>query len=256
MTTRCYLFFLAVYLLTSGNPSAQTFRDEQQKYPRVRKARERKDSALREQFQQVGLQYPPYSVFIRVFKLEGEFELWTADEGDTAYTHVVTYPITWAAMPGELGPKRQQGDHQVPEGYYKIVEFNPASSYHLSLRINYPNESDSIRAAASDPGGDIFIHGDRVTIGCIPIGDDAIEELYIACVDARSSGQKDIPVHIFPCRMNQGYCYLTLDSLGEDNENRRHFWSEIQEGFWVFEETNVPPRTGFYVNGRNIVIGR
>jgi len=45
---------------------------------------------------------------------------------------------------GKLGPKRQQGDMQIPEGFYHISGFNPASNFYLSLRINYPNPSGAL----------------------------------------------------------------------------------------------------------------
>ena len=55
----------------------------------------------------------------------------------------VSYPI--CAGSGDLGPKRERGDGQVPEGLYEIDRFNPTSRYHLSLRVNYPNLSDRLR---------------------------------------------------------------------------------------------------------------
>ncbi|MEP3050573.1 MAG: L,D-transpeptidase family protein [Erythrobacter sp.] len=88
------------------------------------------------------------------------------------------------------GHKRFQGDERTPEGVYTVHTRNPNSSYHLSLRIDYPNSSD--RAFASQygrsPGGDIFIHGQpngatrRMrgdwTDGCIALSNAEIEELW------------------------------------------------------------------------------
>ena len=70
---------------------------------------------------------------------------------------------------GTMGPKRLQGDYQVPEGFYYINEFNPNSNYHLHLGLNYPNASDKILSDSLRPGGDIYIHGSCVSIGCIPL---------------------------------------------------------------------------------------
>ncbi|MEJ7677428.1 MAG: L,D-transpeptidase family protein [Segetibacter sp.] len=89
---------------------------------------------------------------------------------------------------GAIGPKRLQGDYQVPEGFYYINEFNPKSTYHLSLGINYPNASDRVLSDSIKPGGDIYIHGNCVTIGCIPLQNDQIEELYILCCNGKISG--------------------------------------------------------------------
>ncbi|MFC7667854.1 murein L,D-transpeptidase family protein [Hymenobacter humi] len=85
----------------------------------------------------------------------------------------------------------------MPEGFYQIDRFNPKSEYHLSLGLNYPNAAD-LALGEPDPGGDIFIHGGEVTIGCLPITDIGIEEVYLIAVAARAAGQTLIPVHIFP----------------------------------------------------------
>lgn len=97
-------------------------------------------------------------------------------------THrIAEYPILAAS--GNLGPKLKQGDRQVPEGFYKVSFLNPNSRFHLSLRVDYPNAED-IAAAIADGrdttnlGGDIMIHGGAASIGCIAIGDKAIEELF------------------------------------------------------------------------------
>lgn len=100
-----------------------------------------------------------------------------------------TFPMTAAS--GQLGPKLREGDRQVPEGLYVIDAVNPNSSYHLSLRVSYPSADDRARSAAlgvSDLGGDIYIHGKDSSIGCVAIGDDAIEQVFYVAnlVDPRS----------------------------------------------------------------------
>ncbi|MFD0982192.1 L,D-transpeptidase family protein [Tropicimonas aquimaris] len=88
-----------------------------------------------------------------------------------------------------VGPKRFRGDGKTPEGTYLIDRRNPNSSFHLSLGISYPNEEDIAyaRAFGRDPGGDIFIHGDRRktdprgkdwTAGCIAVKDREMENIY------------------------------------------------------------------------------
>jgi len=50
------------------------------------------------------------------------------------------------------------------------------------MQINYPNEYDQSKAAEEQRfnlGGEIFIHGKAVSIGCLAIGDEAIEELFV-----------------------------------------------------------------------------
>lgn len=89
--------------------------------------------------------------------------------------------FAFTAHSGTSGPKLQEGDRQIPEGFYRTVALNPNSAYYLSIKINYPNAQDKIRSQAlgiSDFGSDIYIHGKDASIGCIAIGDDAIEQLF------------------------------------------------------------------------------
>ena len=99
---------------------------------------------------------------------------------------------------GSIGPKRSEGDNQVPEGFYYVNEFNPRSTYHLALGLNYPNTSDKVLSDVKRPGGDIYIHGNCVSVGCIAIQDAPIEEVYTLASIARTNGQDFVPVHIYP----------------------------------------------------------
>ena len=110
-------------------------------------------------------------------KNEQLLEVW--GELNHQWVLLQTYPFT--AFSGKLGPKFKEGDRQIPEGIYKISYLNPNSKYHLSMRVNYPNDFDkkiARKEKRTNLGGDIMIHGKDVTIGCIPIGDNQIEELY------------------------------------------------------------------------------
>ncbi len=109
------------------------------------------------------------------------------------FSLIKKYPFT--AMSGSLGPKLKEGDRQIPEGIYEVEYLNPNSSYHLSLKVSYPNAFDKKKTQFSDVsemGGDIFIHGKKVTIGCIPIGDDSIEEVFFLAEKALDKGIKVI----------------------------------------------------------------
>ena len=111
------------------------------------------------------------------FKEERRLELWK--EGSSGWRHVKSYPFT--GFSGKLGPKLREGDGQIPEGVYKIEYLNPNSSYHLSMKIDYPNAFDKEMGKADGRvklGYDIFLHGKSVTIGCIPLGDPGIEEVF------------------------------------------------------------------------------
>lgn len=110
-----------------------------------------------------------------------------------AMKFVKSYPVLAAS--GTAGPKLREGDLQVPEGIYRITLLNPNSKFHLSLRLNYPNEFDIAKGRADHRerlGGDIMIHGNEVSIGCIAIGDPGIEELFMFAAKSELSQWKVI----------------------------------------------------------------
>jgi murein L,D-transpeptidase YafK len=125
-----------------------------------------------------GISYPPKKLALIAFKDTDILEVW-ASNGDTKFRKIKEYPVLAAS--GNLGPKLIEGDRQVPEGLYKVIGFNPNSSYHLSMKINYPNSFDLKHAKAegrNSPGTNIFIHGKSASIGCLAMGDSAIEQLF------------------------------------------------------------------------------
>ena len=136
---------------------------------------------------------------------------------------------------GSMGPKRMEGDYQVPEGFYHINEFNPNSNYHLSLGINYPNTSDRILSDSLRPGSAIYIHGNCVSTGCIAISDEPIEELYVIASAAKISGQEFIPVHIFPVKYNNRNSLDYLNTTIKENVYLQKFNKNIREVFDYFE---------------------
>lgn len=138
-------------------------------------------------FARAGLAYPPAEVTLVALKDAARLELWAAGS-DGALRHVRDYDVRAAS--GERGPKLREGDAQVPEGVYRVDWINPRSAYHLSLHLDYPNERDRARAevdgrgtAGVSLGGDIMIHGDEVSIGCLAMGDSAAEELFVLAAD-------------------------------------------------------------------------
>jgi len=137
----------------------------------------RAEQRLAARFARRDIPYPPRAVTLIALKSEGRVELW-ADDG-SASRFVRSYLVQ--ATSGRLGPKLREGDKQVPEGLYQVSALNPRSRYHLALRLDYPNAFDQARAdeeGRARLGGDIMIHGDRVSVGCLPIGDAAIEEVF------------------------------------------------------------------------------
>ncbi len=225
-----------------------TFRDEQNRYSRVRAARITAQPRLEESFRKAGLRYPAREIFLRAFKMEGEFELWARNDAGSPFTLVRSYLI--CASSGTVGPKRREGDLQVPEGFYHVSGFNPWSRFHLSLRVDYPNASDRILGDPRSPGGDIFIHGSCVTIGCIPLRDGPIEEVYLAAVDARSAGQRHMPVHIFPSRLDGDW--LRLEREAWRGPGLLAFWRNLQEGSAIFEKTRRLPKVTVDGSGKYV----
>jgi hypothetical protein len=139
-------------------------------------------SGLEATLESFGISYPPERLTLVGLKQEKMLEVWASDRSD--WKLVRTYPVLAAS--GDLGPKLREGDLQVPEGVYRLTELNPRSSYHLSVRVDYPNSLDRAvaqRDGRTNLGGDIFIHGKAVSVGCVAIGDAAIEELYLILAD-------------------------------------------------------------------------
>jgi murein L,D-transpeptidase YafK len=146
-------------------------------------------------FKAAGVKYPPNSLTLVGLKEEKLLVVLAPDQEGVLHK-VISYPILAAS--GEPGPKLAQGDFQVPEGFYKIEAFNPNSAYHLSLRVSYPNAEDLARARKekrTNLGGDIMIHGNAVSIGCLAIGDEPIEEVFILVNDV---GRENVNVLLAP----------------------------------------------------------
>ena len=177
-----------------------SFIDYQKSFSRAADAMKRKEDTLQKQFKQKGLVWPAKYLYLRSFKYDSQLEVWVKNEIAEPYKLFKSYRV--CALAGSMGPKRMEGDYQVPEGFYYINEFNPKSTYHLSLGINYPNESDRKLSDSIQPGGEIFIHGSCVTVGCIPLTDDKVEEVYTIAAYAKDLGQDFIPVHIFPIKFD------------------------------------------------------
>lgn len=146
-------------------------------------------------FSKAGVSYPPREIALLAFKSERKVELW-AKNPNQDWTHIHDYPLT--GFSGRLGPKLRENDKQIPEGVYKLVNFNPFSSMHLSMMINYPNSFDREKGyqdGRRELGNNIFIHGRNLSVGCLAIGDLAIDQLFIL---ARRVGLNNIQLIIAP----------------------------------------------------------
>ncbi len=222
-----FLFIIGSYFDTT----AQSFKSVQQKSERVKIAYSEKWENLQADLIKQKINPKNFELFIRVFKRDKVVEVWLKSKEEKEYKLFKTYSI--CSSSGELGPKRHQGDEQVPEGFYNISSFNPYSNYYLSLEVSYPNQSDKI-ISKNNLGDDIMIHGNCVTIGCIPLTDNYIKEVYVLAVEAKYAGQDKISVHIFPTKLDEnGMKYLN------DNYSKQplllDFWKNIKTGYDYFD---------------------
>ncbi len=228
-----YILLLVIAAHTSyAQDDVQTFRNFQLSFNRVSQAWVKYNDSMQKMFKERGLKYPPSDIYIRTFKAQNEMELWARDNDEDRYQLVKLYRI--CALSGILGPKRIEGDRQVPEGYYFIEDFNPKSDFFLSLLLNYPNYSDMTLSDKKKPGGDIYIHGGCVTIGCMPMTDTGIQQIYTVCLNAKLNGQTYIPVHIYPTRFTQTGLNFLGKQYGTDTTKQR-FWVNLKSGYDYFE---------------------
>lgn len=236
-----FLLLLCTGFEAMSQTSAQsiTFVDFQRTYPKINEVLLRKEDTLRKQFEAKGLAWPAKYMYIRSFKYDSQLEVWVKYSAGEKYKLFNTYKV--CALAGSLGPKRMQGDYQVPEGFYYINEFNPRSMYHLSLGLNYPNLSDRILSDSLQPGGDIYIHGSCVTTGCIPLTDKYIEDLYVLAMHAKNQGQDFIPVHIFPIQFKNKASNDYLTKYLKDFPEYSPMVNNLRNVYYYFEKHKEVP---------------
>jgi murein L,D-transpeptidase YafK len=249
-TFRYFIFFLSTFLASVHTDAQNSFVQAQKASFRVANAFTSKEDTLQREFKAKGLQWPAKYIFIRSFKYDSQLEVWVKNDLKEKYKLFKTYKVCMQS--GSMGPKRLQGDYQVPEGFYYINEFNPRSNYHLALGLNYPNASDRILSDSLRPGNNIYIHGSCVSVGCIPVTDQDIEEIYIIASYAKAAGQEFIPVHIFPIRYNQKKSLEFFTNNARNNPILQKFSQQLRKAYDEFEETKEVPlilidRKGDYV---------
>ncbi|MDI1446593.1 L,D-transpeptidase family protein [Polyangium sp. 6x1] len=215
-------------------------------FGRVAEAKKNKMAEVKRLFAEAHVSFPPAQMFLRAFKKERVLELWAASRADEPLSRIAVYGVCFAS--GELGPKRVEGDMQVPEGLYKIKESLPSTPYYLALHVDYPNLSDRILGDKRRPGGEILIHGACASVGCLAMGDDRIAEIYVAASEYRWAGGQ-VPVHIFPTRDMAG---LLASPAGEAH---RAFWENLRPFLDDFERTKRIPKYRIDAKGRYEQVG-
>lgn len=222
--------FLA--LLVSFAPPPD-FLSEQKKYARVKESLREKEKEITVKLKTNQLALDDLNIMLVAYKDDDKLELYAKKKSEEVYKKLGDYDI--CSRSGKLGPKRRVGDRQVPEGFYYIERFNPASNFYMSLGLSYPNQSDKRKSKASNLGGDIFIHGDCVTIGCMPMTDDKIKELYLYAIYARNNGQMKIPVYVFPFQMTEAN-FALYKARYKFNPELMSFWTNLKTGYDRFEK--------------------
>ncbi len=131
-------------------------------------------------FAAANVSYPPHEIAYVAFKDQRQLQVYARNKTTQPWRFITEYKVLAAS--GKPGPKLMEGDRQVPEGIYKAEFLNANSRFHLAIRLNYPNDFDR-RMALNDNrttlGGDIMIHGNQVSIGCLAMGDQGAEDLFI-----------------------------------------------------------------------------
>lgn len=196
-----------------------------------------KEAEVQALFAAAEVTWPPRQLLLRAFKEEMELEVWAAGADAEPLAHVVTYRI--CAASGELGPKRREGDGQVPEGFYVVDFVKPRSDYYLAFHVNYPNRRDR---ALRSTGSSIMIHGSCVSIGCLAMSDERIQELWVMARSLPKSRQPQ--VHLFPRRDLDGLIAATTD------EALKIFWGDLAEGRRRFEADHRLPTISSDRDGR------
>ena len=227
MQNTLFKLLLLLALMPFSVLSQTNFLTQQKRYERVRKAENEKQEYIQKVLSQNNLSLNNVNLLFIAYKEEGTLHIYAKTREDSSYENILTYNI--CAKSGRLGPKSRKGDGQVPEGFYYIDRFNPTSSYYLSLGLNYPNSADRKRAGNASSGGDIFIHGECVTIGCLPMTNEYIKEIYLLAINARNNGQQKIPVYIFPFEMTDENLNSYIQKYGKQSYIAS-FWKNIKIG--------------------------
>jgi murein L,D-transpeptidase YafK len=242
--------FLAMPLFISSKKPNESFLKNQLEFKRVKDAYTTYNESILKKLKVLNIDKSNFQILFIAYKANKKLEIYVGNP-EKQMSLFKIYNV--CAQSGEIGPKNQSGDNQTPEGFYYINRFNPASNFHLSLGLNYPNQADKTRSNAADLGGDIFIHGNCVSIGCLAMTDDVIKEIYTLAIMAKNVNQSKIPVIIAPFnfRLSEN---ANFEKKAELKAYSAYFglWTKIHEGLSTFHTTKQMPKftigkTGSYI---------
>ena len=205
---------------------------------RVALAKKNKLVVVKKLMTDAGLKWPPRQVLLRAYKHEKVMEVWASDKKKGPLKRLANYGI--CSMSGGPGPKLKEGDGQVPEGFYFLDFYHNRSTFFLAMRVNYPNKRDR---KLKRTGSAIMIHGNCVSIGCLAMSDERIQELWLLTTAARRHNK--VAVHIFPT------CDLARAITSARKPARAAFWTNLKQGMDLFHKVHtlrkwtVGPRGGY-----------
>jgi len=172
------------------------------------------------------------NIALVIYKSPPILQVWQKSKGELVMTK--EYPV--CRMGYYFGPKRRQGDMATPEGVYFINRFNPYSLFHLSMGINYPNSIDKAREVkGARLGGDIFIHGNCVSAGCIAMTDSIITILFN---QLKPFKKESIPVIILPTNALNEYDEILRECTKEKDPDLIYF-NHFKDMKMIFEYWNL-----------------
>lgn len=214
-----YLFKNQIIDLFFSLKEKQTIESVVEKYISKVKA------SLKNDFEKNNLSLDDFEMGILAFKKEQLLEIYVRKNETENWKLLKKYNFT--AFSGEIGPKLNNGDNQIPEGIYQMEYLNPNSRFHLSIKVSYPNSFDLEKAKLdkrTDLGGDIMIHGKSATIGCIPVGDKNIEEIFILATKAKN---KNFPIIIAPHDFRTNKTFPEIVGISWDIELYKKISNEL-----------------------------
>ena len=184
--------------------------------------------------------------FIRIFKQEKRLEVWMQPAGG-AFKLFQSYDICYHS--GRLGPKLAEGDHQAPEGFYRVglQQLNPNSRHHLAFNLGFPNAYDE---SLGRTGSVLMVHGGCTSTGCYAMTDPIVDRIYAIVEAALLGGQEAVDIHAMPFVMSDA----ALSAL--EPQPWLDFWRNLKQGYDLFEADRIPPkvgaRNGDYCFGREV----
>lgn len=246
---KLFILLISLFCISAGFPS-DNFREKELSFTRVKEAYNDKGKIVYKNLAAHSISRDSTRIYLRAFKTEKIIEVWAKNISDSAFVLIRELPI--CDISGSVGPKRRYRDLQVPEGFYKISGLNPFSKYYLSMEINYPNASDSIRGVRGHLGNHIFIHGSCISSGCLAITNERIKELFVYCIEAYNSGQAEIDMTIFPARLSVANYSGLIANFSKDKD-KISLWADLKVGYDLFNLTRMQPAVKFLPDGSHKV---